>query len=416
MTGFFIAAAVMVAVALAFLVPPLMRGVSGGPSRAGPSRRDVGVAVHRERLRELEVERDAGEIDAEAFAAARDELDRELLEELGTLDEARPAPPRARPWAAVSVAVALPLAAAGVYLAVGSPDLLVPGARTAPPAVAGARTAPPEAAGGAPPLEDMVARVEQRLREHPDDARGWLVLGRTYQLMGRLEEARAALAKALALTPDHPEALVSQAETLASLAGGDLSGEPVRLVERALAVTPDMPRALWLAGVHAYNTGDSDAAVAWWRKTLAVPGLDAGSREQIRAAIADAGGTAEAEGQAPAAAASVRVEVSLAPELVGRITGGEALFVFARAPAGPPMPLAVKRFTADRLPLTVTLDESDAMAPELSMAGAEEVVITARISRSGDPVAASGDLQGESAPVATRGAHPVRVVVDRVIP
>ena len=106
------------------------------------------------------------------------------------------------------------------------------------------------------------------------------------------------------------------------------------------------------------------------------------------------------------------VRVDVAPELKGRIQPGDTLFVFARMPEGPRMPLAIQRRQADSLPITVTLDDSMGMLPTMKLSSSPQVVVGARISRSGNATPQSGDFQGLSAPLAVAGQDGV---VDLII-
>ena len=206
--------------------------------------------------------------------------------------------------------------------------------------------------------------------------------------------------------------------------GNRLDGEPARLVERALELDPEFARALWLAGVHAFNVGDAERAGALWQRILALPGLSPQAAAQVREALAQAGTppaaasatAAPARAQADAGGASVTVNVALDPALAARVSGDETLFVFARAASGPRMPLAIARLTAADLPARVTLDESMAMTPQMTLGTFPQVVVGARVSRSGNATPTAGDLEGSSAPLAPAGGPEVTVTIDRVVP
>ena len=428
MIAFWLASVAMLAVALAFVIPPLLRSKSGH----GPSRQQANVRIYRERVRELELQEASGTLDSVQSSLARDDLDRELLAQTTEPltdghDVQQPGTPH--PLRAIVIAVSLPVFAVSIYLLVGSPRALFD--EPASPPGAGV-TAADDAAQ--PSVEQMVARLEQRLQAQPDDVRGWLMLGRSYSIMNRDEDARAALANALERAPDDPEVMVSYAEVLTTLNQGSLEGEPIELVNRVLAIEPDSPRALWLAGIHALNEGIPSRALLSWQKILASGKLNASASEQVVQAInsvrsanatAPADATASANTHVPATnqqsadvaagKAAVHINVSISAQLRAGITGTETLFVFARASQGPPMPVAVQRLTANQLPITVVLDDSHSMAPELAISRFDTVIVTARISRAGTPRAAPGDLQGVSAEVATRNGGPVNLLIDQRI-
>ena len=421
MVVFWISASVMIAVALAFLLPPLIGRVKASDA----SRDELNLAIYRERRQELESQRRAGGLDDAALAAALAELDRDLLRDVEPSADGDADAARTSPVPAIVVAVALPMVALGLYLQMGTPEALMGVAR---PDVASRA-----AAGGAPgtgnaelphSVQEMVEGLARRLEQQPDDPEGWLMLGRSYAAMNRLQDARDALAQSDRLRPDQPMTLVALAEVMAGMQGNRLDGEPARLVERALELDPEFARALWLAGVHAFNVGDAERAGALWQRILALPGLSPQAAAQVREALAQAGTppaaasatAAPARAQADAGGASVTVNVALDPALAARVSGDETLFVFARAASGPRMPLAIARLTAADLPARVTLDESMAMTPQMTLGTFPQVVVGARVSRSGNATPTAGDLEGSSAPLAPAGGPEVNVTIDRVVP
>ncbi len=421
MVVFWISASVMIAVALAFLLPPLIGRVKASDA----SRDELNLAIYRERRQELESQHRAGGLDDAALAAAMAELDRDLLRDVEPSAEGDAATARTSPVPAIVVAVALPMVALGLYLQMGTPEALM--------GVARPDAASRGAAGGAPgagnaelphSVQEMVEGLARRLEQQPDDPEGWLMLGRSYAAMNRLQEARDALAQSDRLRPDQPMTLVALAEVMAGMQGNRLDGEPARLVERALELDPEFARALWLAGVHAFNVGDAERAGALWQRILALPGLSPQAAAQVREALAQAGTppaaasatAAPARAQADAGGASVTVNVALDPALAARVSGDETLFVFARAASGPRMPLAIARLTAADLPARVTLDESMAMTPQMTLGTFPQVVVGARVSRSGNATPTAGDLEGSSAPLAPAGGPEVTVTIDRVVP
>ena len=410
MLVFWISASGMIAVALAFVLPALVSRRAG----TGPSRAAANLAIYRERRRELEAEHDSGRVDAEQLEAALREMDRELLRDAQDDGGQHDAPATRNPYPAIAIAVLLPVVAFGGYLKLGSPELLMRGSTAAGPA--SDASGPAQAQDAPHSVQEMVARLEQRMRENPEDPEGWLMLGRSYAAMGQLQTALDALQQADRRRPDHPFTLVAQAEVLAALQGDSLDGQPIALVERTLEIEPDFPRGLWLAGVHAFNSGDRERARELWQRLVAVPGLSPDALAQINEAIAQTGGAREpARATATSGDVSITASVQLSPSLTSRLNGSETLFVFAQAQGGPPMPLAVVRRAASELPLTVTLDESMAMTPQMTLSSFDQVVVSARISRSGSATPSSGDLQGRSAAVSPASRPAVNVIIDQVV-
>jgi cytochrome c-type biogenesis protein CcmH len=255
------------------------------------------------------------------------------------------------------------------------------------------------------------------------------MLARAHASRQRFADADKAYQRALELTPDNPNLLADRADLLSLLQGQSAAGEAMRLVNRALEIDPGHPKALALAGSSAYGRKDFVAAQAFWERARerAAPGSPfaqglESSLEAARAGIASQPGGAARLAAAPAdpprAATNhpgVRGQITIAPELQAKLAPGDTLFVFARPVEGPRMPLAVMRVAATAGPLPFALDDSQAMAPELRISMHEQVVVEARISRTGQAMPQSGDLQGSSGPVPSNSAQ-LQIKIDRVVP
>jgi cytochrome c-type biogenesis protein CcmH len=255
----------------------------------------------------------------------------------------------------------------------------------------------------------MVARLAAKLRENPDDADGWKLLGRSYAVMGRFAEAVDAYAKAAQRSPRDAQLLADFADALAMSRGQRLAGEPERLIERALEIDPKNLKALALAGTAAFERQDYASAAAFWGRMLPLVPADSEDARVISQNVVEAKKMAGI-GAHP----GVRGTVRLAPGLSKQVKPDDIVFVFARAAEGPPMPLAVLRAKAGELPLAFNLNDSMAMAQGLTVSAHPRVVVTARIAKSGSAKAASGDLEGKSPPVAN-DASGVNVLIDSVV-
>jgi cytochrome c-type biogenesis protein CcmH len=404
MTAFLVAAGAFIAVALIFIVPPLLRRAPA----PGGSRAEVNVAVYRDQLRELEADLCSGTLAADQYDKARREIEARLLADV---EGAAPSttsgqPPRRPRAAAIALGIAVPLCAVAVYLAVGNPGALLPDRGS-------------ETAHGLSPqqFEALVARLAARLKENPEDVEGWIMLGRSYTVLGRFRESSEAYAKASARLPHDAQLLADYADALAMAQGRKLEGEPEKLIARALAADPDNVKARMLAGTVAFNKGDYATAAQHWERIVDRIPPESELARQVRGAIADArsqggGGATRA---APAAAARVRGVVKLAPRLAAKAQPGDTVFIFARAAQGPRMPLAIVRKQVRDLPFEFTLDDSMAMSPATKLSNHKRVVIGARVSKSANATPQPGDLEGLTAPVAL-GAERVSVVIDREVP
>jgi len=285
------------------------------------------------------------------------------------------------------------------------------------------------AAAPKPDILAMVAKLEQHMRDHPDDMQGWLMLGRSYVALNRSDDAVTAYDHAHRLGKN-ADAALGLGEALSMRAGGDITPEAAQLFEEALTLSPDNPKALLYGGFAAAIRGDRTLARSRWQalKDLHPPPqivqmLDAriaelgpsGAAGDAQAAPAGtssspAGTNTSAVGSAPA---EVAVNIQLAPALKSRLKSEASLFVFAREPDGRGPPLAAKRLTSAAIGTQVHLTAADSMIPGRVLLAGKRVSVTARISFSGQPIPAAGDLYGEvSTDVGHGGA--LDLLIDRV--
>lgn len=380
MTTFWIAAAVLAAASLAFVLRPLW----WRRDRKGVSRDAVNVSVYRDQLRELDADLAAGTIAPADHERARREIEARLLEDVDrgqTQNSDSRTGTRVRGLTPILL-VAIPFLAVGVYFATGNP---------------GAIDSPMQS------LDTMVERLAQRLKDRPEDIEGWRLLGRSYAAMGRFAESAEAIARAAKLAPTNADILADFADSLAMARGRSLQGDPERLVLRALEIDPNNLKALSLAGTAAYERKDFAGAMRYWQRIL--PHLDKES-EDAKAVQANI-----EEARTLMGGKSLKGTVTLSPRLKERVAPEDAVFVFASAVDGPPAPLAVLRVQVKDLPLAFSLDDSMAMAPAFRLSAFPKVTVTARVSKSGNVQAAAGDLQGKSKPVAS-DADGVTVFID----
>jgi cytochrome c-type biogenesis protein CcmH len=431
MNAFWFFAAGMLLLALVFVLPPLL----GRGAGSGVSQRELNLAVYRARLAELESERDSQRISDARFEEAKAELMQDMLGDVDPEDEAQAPAPRAGRLAALVMAILLPLAVLGIYNTTGSWRLI-----DAPPMQASAESARPAAkpqTGGeqAPSMAEMVERLAERMIQEPDNLEGWVMLGRSYFILKRYNEAVQAYANAMALVEEEdPDLMADYAEALALAHGNALSGAPARLLEQALVIDPGHPKSLWYGGLAAYENDDYALAVERWQKLMVQLPADSDNARQLQQYLARAqarlggdavvatGEPAAAPGPAiggstaePAAAVTaLQVEVNLDAAVAGKVAPGDTLFVFARAANGPRMPLAIVRKTAADLPLTVRLDDTMAMTPAMKLSAFPQVVVGARISKSGTAMPQAGDVQGFSEPVTPGAADTVQVLINEI--
>jgi len=411
---FSVVAAILVAAALLFIVPPLWRRRDKRSVRRDFSN----LEIYKDQMRELEADLANGVLSQEQFEQGHLELERRLLEDV---------PPDANQalerddsgegrGAAITVMLLVPLLAVFLYLIKGTPIALTP--EKVPAAQAGNG---PGHSVTAEQINAMVEGLAARLQKNPQDAEGWRMLGRSYVALGRYQEAVGALQRAVSMIQDDPDLLADYADALAMTSGQTLKGKPMEMVKRALKLNPNHEKSLWLAGTAAYNDGDYHGAVAYWNRLLKQ--MTPGSKEakQVMNIIAEANDLADGKTPAPAAQAVAPADakvdgtVSLSPELTAKASPDDTLYVFAKAAQGPPMPLATFRAQVKDLPMKFNLDDSMAPTPMAKLSDFPRVIVGARISKSGDPMPRSGDLQGMSQTVQV-GSSGVEVKIDSVVP
>lgn len=379
------------------------------------------LAPFKRQLADLEQAHAAGTLSQAQRDAERASLERRLLDML-LHDNAVAAPAAAKPsWSMLLGLLVLVLAVAVGGYAYN---------RSANPPLG-----EEEGADGGANQAQVVAMVEQlaeRMKQNPNDADGWAMLARSYSVMERNEDALAAYQKAVALRQDDAGLLVDYADALAVKNQHSLQGEPMALITRALKLNPDHIKGLALAGTDAFVRKDFALAVTYWSRIEQVGPPDNMLVQRVSASLQEARKlaglppqstplAAQTKPRVPADASpvnaggpSVRGTVRLSPELRAQASPEDTVFIFAKAAPNGRMPLAAERKQVKDLPYQFTLDDSKSMSPQARLSGATQVVISARISKSGNAIAQPGDLQGQSAPVAL-GAKDLRIDIREVV-
>ncbi len=423
MLEFWLMATGLMVLALAFVIPPLLRK---NLPLTEIDRNTINIAIYKERLAELSQEN----LTPEQYTQAQQELDKTLLQEY---QESRPLAQQARAiWTAIVIAISIPVLAVGSYWKLGAPQLLVAETPTTNP------THPEE--GHLPDnFDEMVNKLAARLQQQPDDAKGWYMLARSYSALKRYQEAAQAYNQVLTRVGEKdPQLLTDFAEALALANEGKLTGQPTILLTAALELDPNYQQALWLAGFAAAQKQDYLAAIDYWQRFLKqLPANEVEARQALEKQIADARQLAQTQDEeaspstttTPAAtissssnsavattATQLKVEVRLDPTLQAKVKPTDTVFIYARASQGPPMPLAIVKKSASELPTQVTLDDSMAMVPAMKLSNFQEITVLARISSSGLATPQPGDLQGQVSQVNVTKPNKVEIVINEIVP
>lgn len=402
--AFVAAAALLVLFVLAILLWPLWRAPK---ATASVDRQAANLDIFRDQLRELESDRDQGLLAGADFEQAHDELQRRLLDDVEAQqpNSARPVPERPGRKTALALLVLIPLTAALAYGVLGNP-------RALDPAQTQARITPQQ-------IESMLGKLVDKLKANPDDTQGWVMLARSYKVLGRFADAAEAYSHGGALVDGDPTLLADYAEVLGQAQGGKLAGQPEALIAKALTLDPDEPQALFLAGAAASDRNDFAAVAEFWGRLLLQ--LQPGSEEakslgaavdKAREIVAQQGSAKAAQAPAPEA---ISGEVTLSSKLAAQAKPDDLLFVFARADEGPRMPLAVLRVRVAELPLKFRFDDTMALPGGQKISDYKTVSVEARIAKAGQAQTSSGDLFGAVKAIKP-GSRDIKVVIDQVQP
>lgn len=304
----------------------------------------------------------------------------------------------------VGLVLLLCLAASALYRIVGTP--------------AGVFARPAQAAAMPQTLDEAIAALREELKRNPNEPEGWQLLGRSLTTQGDFAGSRDAFAKALSLQPDNADLMVDAAQSR-SLADPRrrFDDEALALLRRALQAQPLHQRATWFLGIAQRQHGQPAEAAKTWEPLLAR--VDAGTaaslRQQVDAARAEAGMPPLPEPAMPATGNALTVEVALDPEFAARVRlrGDASVFVIARMPGGPPMPVAVEKHALSELPLTVTLDDADSPMPTQKLSALKEVELVARLSASGNAMREEGDIESAPVRVAVPTDKPVELILGK---
>jgi cytochrome c-type biogenesis protein CcmH len=410
---------VLLAIALLFVALPLWRATANDNDVL---RDAANLEILRDQAAELEADLNNGLLTQEAFEQGKLELQARLLEEVKTTGQGEKLAHNPARKLAIVLALLLPLFAVPFYLVVGNTKALLPQDELA--IADGFGVIRSESA-----LQELEKKME-RLPENPD---GWLLLARSYGSMQRFAEAANAYGKLVKLVPNEAQLWTDYADVTAMNNNQSLLGEPTKYLNKALELDPDNTSALALSGSAAMERGDYYSAVIHWQKLVDLLPPDYPDVQLIRDGINQAkeflsmqkGGKQKlaqlekmkgAEPAKPAAdpALAISGRVSFGSGMAGMVSPTDTVFILARAAEGPKMPLAVLRKQVKDLPLEFTLDDSMAMQPDLKLSGFDQVVVVARVSKSGNAMPQPGDLEG-SVQAVKPGSKNLSLVIDSVV-
>jgi len=411
---FWIVNAFMLLLALAFVLIPIIRH----HHKNDPGiRKELNIHIHKEHLQELKNDFKEGNIDEKEFNDAKRELERNLLTDIKESEKGNDHVDSSISYKTIiPIIIVLPVFVIVTYLMLGDIDMV---------GVQGDKKEQQANQEKMHSIEEMVAKLSARQEEQPEDGKGWRLLARMYLTMNRVQDAVHAYQNARKYIGDDPQLLADYAEALILANNNSYSEEAANLINLSLQANPDEPKALWIAGNASFERGDLAKTLHYWERLLNIlPPVGDESKfvmENINRVKQNAGMVSPDEVIAvpeltEISVNAIDVQVNLASVLSEKTDPEDTVFIFARASEGPRMPLAIVRKQVKDLPVKVTLDDSTAMSPAMKLSKFKQVVISVRVSKSGEATPRSGDLSGSSAPIQPGEVTGVSITIDHILP
>lgn len=400
---------VMVAIALFFLLPPLL----GRGKTVGVARRETNLTIFQQRLEELKEDRKSGEISDEQFDQAESDLKRELLADLeGEENKVEQSSSAGRIGALITI-VLVPLIAFGIYAKIGTPEAVN----------VKAASISAQQQQSTNNFEDAVAQLEKKLEQNPDNSEGWMMLAKSYEFMGRNSEIVGVYERAIEKMGESvdPQLFMEYGEALADRNGGSWMGAPIDQLTRALELDPTNRDALWVSGNVYFDLGKYEEALGFWERLAKTAPTD--DPEIIKLINDAAYGAQEQLGRekiallelaAPAVGTVLTVAVDLDPSLQDMVIAEDVVFLYAKAQGKKGPPLAAQRLTVASLPATIQLDDTMAMMAGNNLSSADQIIVGAKVSKSGVATGGPGDLVG-TVETTTSQTETINLVINEVV-
>ncbi len=412
---YWIIISVLLAIVFIIILPPLWK--KREVVAADSDQRNIKIA--QERLSDLEQQLANGALTQQQFDEQYGELELTLGDDLA-IEQTETKTSSLGRWVAPIILVCVPLFSVLTYFSLGEPDALKKAELKIKPTQ--------HASTDGNDINSMVMRLAQRLKEHPENANDWVMLGRSFKYLKQYKLAANSFKKAYDILGDDPKVMLQYADSLAMANGGKITGKASEMVFKALEKSPNDVTGLWLAGMSKAETGDLPQAISYWKKLETILPPDSGSYKEVQNLISTAQAKisgnpiaqsepvikAETQPQEKASI-SVSVQVSIAESITSKTSQNDTVFVYAKALTGPPMPLAIVRKQVSDLPLSVTLDDSMAMMPTMKLSSFKAVKIMARVSKSGNAMQQKGDLIGELELKELAGNMTVAIIINKEI-
>jgi cytochrome c-type biogenesis protein CcmH len=394
MTNFFIPAFLLLVLVLLLVLRPFLF-----PAKVqATSRRQMNAAIYREELDKLEVERNTGLITEADYEIAHAEMRQRLFQD--TTEEDDLATLGSTKKTAIGICVFIVVISSGLYFSFG--DVY---------RVSQKNSETPINQEG---VEKMVTEFAAKMEKDPSNLQGWVMLARSYRILGRNQDAVKAYERAGSFVDSDPQLLADYADTLAANANGNFAGKPLSLINQALKLDPNNLMALWLSGTAAFNANNYRSAVQTWEKLALQLPPNSEEMKMIEGSIAEArskGGLAP-KATIISSAKEISGQIELAGDMKSKVKQGDTVMVIARQ-VGERMPVAVLKIPVAQFPMSFVLNDTLAMNPSAPLSKLTEVSIEVRISKTGMAKPETGDLISAVKTIKV-GTENVRLLVDQV--
>ncbi len=426
----------MLLFAIGLLVYPLLRA----RENTSIAYKDSNLRINDEKIRELDIDLQEGRIDHDSYKLAREELDRELLidiplENQQTASQHYTGSAKRHPALALMIAVFVPMMALLLYLELGMHS-------ASEASFIAEQSQQRSQEKEMPSVEEMTRTLEAKIEKEGGTVQEWTMLGRAHKYLGKYELAAKAFAVALEKDSSNAQLMLESAEMIALTNKQTFIPEARDLVLKAYAIEPNNPNALWFAGVAEYQHGNYRQAIEHLTTLLplaageedvinSIISIVTKSREQLIARGEDVAELSEmlgieakaavvvqpdAQTMAVASGTRLQVAVDISADVREKFTASDIIFVYAKAKQGPRMPLAAQRMTLAELPAEIILDDSMAMVEGMNLSAFEQLVVSARVTKSGSAIAQSGDYIGRVDVDSSTADAPLNIIIDTVVP
>jgi cytochrome c-type biogenesis protein CcmH len=396
MSLFIVIAVLLIGVAVLMVSWPVLRA----KKTLATEEANTNLVILQEQLKSLERDLQEGQINQEQFEFQKSEIEKRTVDEVLQAPQTSAKTQTYDKKLAYVFVLGMPIAIVVLYFLLGNPAALNV-------------AKDPQAKQ----VEEMVSQLESKLKKDPNNPSGWMFLGRSYAVMNRIPEAKAAYQKAIALDPQNADLLADLAD-LVAFQNKDINAEAMGYIEQALKINPKNVKALALRGSAYFDQKKYPLAIKDWNLVIQSLGpQDQAFASGLKASIADAEQQMKIvkSGKSVSTVGKVSGTVAVASAIAKQVSPTDIVFIYARAQNGPRMPVAIMRFNANELPRSFELNDTQAMSPEMSLSKFKEFTVIARISKSGNAMPQPGDLIGQLDHVPL-GAKQLQLVINGVQP